>query len=125
MVSKSSRIEADSLGELLDAYRLAAKKHRAASLEGKFKVGNPQADIIADVYRELRRRGRDAQHALLGLLDDGDRGVRGWAAAHCLVIDPDRSASVLEALARTEPWPQNSSAETTLRVWREGRLRFP
>jgi len=108
--------------ELLDAYRLAAKNHRAASLAGDYRAGNPQADIIARIYRELRRRGHETQRALLDLLDDEDPGVRGWAAPRALEIEPERGVPVLEALAQSEPWPESSEAETTLKVWRKGEL---
>ena len=111
-----------SVGELLDAYRLAAKSHRAASFAGDYRAGNRLADFIARTYRELRRRGHETQRALLDLLDDP--GVRGWAAAHALEIEPERGVPILEALAQSEPWPESSEAETTLKVWRKGELRF-
>jgi hypothetical protein len=114
-----------SLGDLLDAYRLAAMNHRAASLAGEYKAGNPQADIIARIYHELRRRGPEAQNSLLDLINDDDPGVRAWAAAHVLEIEPERGVPVLEALAQSEPWPANTNAETTLQVWRKGELKFP
>lgn len=111
--------------DLLDAYRQAAMRHGTASSAGDYTVGNPQADIVAAIYRELRNRGGDASNALLGLLDDQDAGVRSWAAAHALEIAPEKGIPVLEALADSDVWPLNTSADMTLKVWRKGELRFP
>jgi hypothetical protein len=111
--------------DLLAAYRVAASAHRQASLNGDYRAGNLQADLIARIFGELRRRGREAQERLLEFLGDEDPGVRGWAAAHMLEFAPDRAAQVLEQLVQSEPWPANTSAEMTLKVWRQGELRFP
>lgn len=122
---KARSLPRASVAELLDAYRKAAKIQSSSTLTGDYKTGNPQADIIATIYRELRNRGGDAQNALLDLLDDEDAGVRGWAAAHALEIAPAKGIPVLEALAQSEPWPLNTNAEMTLKVWKKGELRFP
>lgn len=114
-----------SLEALLEAYRSAAKKHRAASLVDDWRTGNPQATIVFAIYREIRRRGIEAQRALLALINDKDPGVQLWAAAHSMEFDPDRGIPVLEKLAKTEPWPENFDAKTTLELWRKGELKFP
>ena len=118
-------VRAASIEDLLEAYRHAAGTHRQSLLIGDYKTGNPQADLLARIYGELRRRGREAQQRLLGFLDDEDSGVRGWAAAHMLEFASDRAASVLEQLVQSEPWPANTGAEMTLKAWRLGELRFP
>ena len=124
-MSTAKTVRAAPIEDLLDAYRVAAKAHRQASVNGNYKSGNPQADRIAEIYAELRRRGRDAQERLLDFLCDEDPGVKAWAAAHMLEFAADQAVPVLEALATSEPWPANISADTTLQVWRRGELKFP
>lgn len=118
-------VRAASIEDLLEAYRHAAGTHRQSLLIGDYKTGNPQADLLARIYGELRRRGREAQERLLEFLGDEDPGVRGWAGAHMLQIAEDRAVPVLEKLVQSEPWPANTSAEMTLKTWRRGELRFP
>lgn len=122
---KARSLTSASIPELLDSYRRAAKIHASCTLSGDNETGNPQADTIASIYRELRVRGDDARRALLDLLEDEEIGVRFWAAAHALEIAPAKGVSVLEALALSEPWQVATSAETTLKVWKKGELRFP
>ncbi|WP_428665989.1 DUF2019 domain-containing protein [Reyranella sp.] len=114
-----------SLEALLEAYGSAAKKHHAANLVGDWRTGNPQATIVFAIYRELRRRGLEAQRALLSLLDEEDLGIRLWTAAHALEFDPDRGIPILEELAKTAPWPENFNAGMTLKLWKKGELSFP
>lgn len=85
-------------------------------------VTNANHDIVADVYRELRRRGSES--ILLALLDNPDAGVRAWAASHALEFAPDQGEPVLKALASDEGL-LGFSAEMTLREWRKGTLSFP
>jgi hypothetical protein len=86
--------------------------------------GNADADTIASVYQELRRRGRES--ALLVLLDSADIGVVSWSAAHAMDFAPAEGEPVLMALAESdESGLIGFGAKMTLREWREGRLRFP
>jgi hypothetical protein len=110
--------------ELVRLYAEAAAEHRAASQEGDYKTANRQHDIVAGVYRELRRRGTESQRALLQLLAHPNLGVREWAAAHALEFDPDEGVRVLEEL-RSETGVVGLSAEYVLREWKSGKLRFP
>jgi len=123
-MKNAKALRAAPIEGLLESYRFAAKAHRQASLSGDYKAGNPQADLVARIYRELRRRGREAQARLLELLNDADPGVRAWAAAHCLELAPDQAVPILEDLARSEPPPADFSAEMTLKAWRQGELKF-
>jgi hypothetical protein len=85
---------------------------------------NRAADVVAAAYRELRRRGIDAQRVLLALLDHPDLAVRGWAGAHALEFAPEQGEQTLEELSQ-EPTIRGFNAEMTLEVWRKGELRFP
>jgi len=58
------------------------------------------------------------------LLSSPDFGIRGWEAAHVLEFATEFGEPVLEAL-KNEPHSVGFSAEMTLKIWREGKLRFP
>jgi hypothetical protein len=110
--------------QLVVTYRDAAKRHGEATLSDDPSSGNADARLIGAVYAELRRR--DLRSALLPLLENGDIGVRKWAAAHALDFAPDQGEPVLSEIARDDPAGiLGFGAEMTLEEWRGGRLRFP
>lgn len=106
------------------AYRAAAANHGRCSAEGHHTEANAQAEVVAGAYRELRRRGSEAQRHILHLLDDDDESVRSWAGAHALEFASERGEAVLAALANGKSLPA-FNAKMTLREWRAGRLSFP
>jgi hypothetical protein len=108
--------------ELVSRYAEAAAAHVAASEQGDHRRANPQHDVLAAIYRELRRR--DEAEALLPLLALHEPAVRSWAGAHALEFSPDEGERVLEALA-SETGLVGFNAQMTLETWREGELRFP
>ncbi len=110
--------------EIVARYRNAALAHMAHSAHGAYKKANPQAEIIAACYRELRRRGSQSQTALLTLLDDSDAAVRAWASSHAMEFAPDLAEPVLVELEAGGSLAA-FSARMTLREWRAGRLVFP
>jgi hypothetical protein len=118
------RARAANVSDLVQIYAEAAAEHRLASQEGDYKTANRQHDIVAGVYRELRRRGTDAQRAILKLLDHPNLGVRGWAAAHALEFEPDRGIEVLEEL-KADNSLVGLSAKYALLEFESGKLRFP
>lgn len=122
--SEKSRVDSKSNEELVRLYEEAAHNHRQATDSGDPEEGNRAADLVALIYHELRKRGLAAQSLLLPLLDAPDSGVRGWAAAHALEFAPEKGEPVLEVLSN-EPRFLGFSARTTLKVWREGNLKFP
>jgi hypothetical protein len=111
-----------STSELVAYYREAARAHARATLDGNSLAAYENAAVIAAVHRELRQRHR--QSALLALLDDPERGVRGWAGAHALEFAPEQAEAALSALAESSDLIA-FDAEMTLQEWRAGRLRFP
>ena len=123
MIEKS-KVESESDEELVRLYEKAAHDHRQATEHGDPEAGNKAAHLVALIYRELRKRGLAAQSLLLPLLDAPDFGVRGWAGAHALEFAPERGEPVLEALSN-EPRSLGFSARMTLKVWRQGNLKFP
>jgi hypothetical protein len=112
------------LPDLVSAYAEAAAEQGQASEKGNHKRANPKAEEIAAIYRELRERGRDAQLALLPLLEHPDPFVRGWTAAHALEFAPVEGERALLALVEL-PGVPGLNASMTLREWRQGTLRFP
>ena len=99
-------------------------KHGRTSVLCDFRDGNPEADTVAGVYRELRRRGREAQRALLPLVDDEEEGVRVWAAAHALEFALGVGEPALTLLSQGVG-PAAFTATVTLCQWRKGELSFP
>jgi hypothetical protein len=119
------KIQQESISSLVERYTAAAASHGQATEAGDHKKANRAADSIAAIYRELRQRGADAQKHLLALLTHPDPGVRGWAGAHALEFAPSDGERALLQLATIRKSLVAFSAEMTLKVWREGRLRFP
>ena len=113
-----------SIAELVSVYAEAAAIHGRTSSEGDHRLANEQHDVVADVYRELRARGLEAQRALLALLDHPDHSVRSWAGSHALEFSPDDGQRTLGELAATDDLV-GFNAEITLETWRQGNLRFP
>jgi hypothetical protein len=111
-----------TVGELVSRYVEAATEHVKASERGDYRRANPQHDIVAAIYRELRRRGEG--EALLPLLAHDEPAVRSWAGAHALEFSPQEGERVLEELA-AEAGVVGLNAQMTLETWRKGELRFP
>lgn len=59
--------------ELVAKYEEAAIAHGEANEAGRFKDGNPHADVLVSVYRTLKRLGPAAQRELLSLLTQEGR----------------------------------------------------
>jgi hypothetical protein len=118
---KTRRIDTATL---LARYRAAAAAHGAATESGDYQTANRNHDLLAQIYRELRSRGTDAQHELLIFLNDIDPHVRAWAAAHSLEFAAERGEQVLRRLA-AEPGVVGLNAEITLQEWLKGSLQFP
>jgi len=112
------------IDELVEIYKNAASAHRRASDVGDFRKGNKEFDVVAAVYRELRKRGESAQRALLPLLEDEDLGVKVSVAARAMEFAPELGQPILEMLSR-ERGTVGLNASMVLKVWREGTLRFP
>jgi hypothetical protein len=119
MADKS--ISKAELAELSALYADAAAAHTQASLHGDRRRANRSHDLVASVYRELRRR--DEQRLLLDLLTSEDSGVVAWAGAHALEFAPADGEAALERIA-SEGGVVGLTAEMTLETWRKGELHF-
>lgn len=100
-------------------------KHGRATDAGDCRAANRAHDGLAATYRELRRRGLDAQRALLPLLEHEEPSVQCWAAAHAFELAPAAGERVLGRCERSFPGPTALDAQMTLAEWRAGRSRFP
>lgn len=109
--------------DLVDVYA------QAAAIADRLDIPSPRqnraAHCVAEVYRELRRRGADSQAQLLPLLSDPNPAVRMWAATHSLEFEPDLGEPVVAEIARLDPSLRGFTATITLREWKANRLRFP
>lgn len=121
---KRGALEKYSVGDLVERYESAAIQYGAASANSDSKATNRQHSIISDIYRELRRRGVEAQSALLPLLEHTDVAVRQWAASHTLEFAPSKGEPILELIASGVPGMDRFNAEMTLEQWRKGALNF-
>jgi Domain of unknown function (DUF2019) len=121
---KNRRYENRSTEELIQLYEKAASEHGQANRRHDFRAGNSAADAIAAIYRVIRSRGLEHQRMLLPLLLSSDNGVRTWAAAHALEFEPRQGEAILSDIAKLEGI-EGFNAQMTLKVWREGSLRFP
>jgi hypothetical protein len=73
---KKEQVSKADLADLIVAYTEEARIQGNATEAGDYKRGNKASDLLAAIYSELRRRGRESQCALLTLLNDDDPGVR-------------------------------------------------
>ena len=113
-----------TIDEVISLYIDAADKQYGAIQVGNTRAADKVGGVIATAYRELRQRGVQAQTALLPLLEHPDPSVRIWAASHTLEFEPEQAEPVLEKLAGEDSL-QGFSGDMTLRVWKDGSLRFP
>jgi len=117
-------VERADVNTLVATYRAAAVSHGIATANGDYRSANRHHDMIAGIYRELRRRGDEARKDLLPLLNDMNPHVRAWAAAHALEFAPDHGEPVLRRLA-SAGGIVGLNAEMTLNEWSNGSLKFP
>jgi Domain of unknown function (DUF2019) len=111
--------------ELLQMLARRAVDRGEALDQTKPRKANAQCDVMADLSRELLRRGASIHPKILSMLENQNPHVKSWAAFLALEIDPPRGEQALEEISRN--YPQNLNlgftAEFTLKQWRKGKLR--
>jgi hypothetical protein len=105
--------------ELLARYAEAASEHGLASEQGDYRVANRQYATVAGVIDEMRRRGPDVEHAIVGLLIHPNPQVRVWAASHAREFAPEEARSSLQSVARGPKGVARLNAELMLQEWRK------
>jgi len=124
MRNRKGSLDALSLEKLRDLYAEAAMLHAEAMESGNFKLTNKQYDAVDAIWDELRRRGTAGQQIILELMLHDSVGVRCWSACHALGFAPERAVPVLEQIAAIPTGMMSLDAETALKRWRAGELRF-
>jgi hypothetical protein len=119
----SKTLKRMSTASLTQLFAEAASSNGRALDAANPRMANKQYDIRAAVYRELRSRGIEAQKTLLDLLHHPDPYVRCLSASRILEFDPKAAEPVLQELEKS-PGLVGHIAEMTLKVWRQGELRF-
>jgi hypothetical protein len=121
----TSRLRNLTNDQLVSVYLEEALLNSNALRLADTRLANPAALEIANVYRELRRRGEAAQRGLLALLDHPDPGVRCWAGAHALEFAPIEGERTLSEVAESDYGEFSMTAGITLETWKAGELTFP
>src|SRR5688572_25412694 len=117
----TSDLQQMSLQALVARYEDAASAHGRGTEAGDKKATNAAYKVLDIAYREIRRRGPDAQAAILGLVTNEDPWVRLWAGAHALEFAPGVGEPTLQALELSPNTLASFDARMTLLEWREGR----
>jgi hypothetical protein len=115
----------EELSKLIVRYVEAAKTHGQATDTTNPKKANTAAEILIATYQELRRRGQEAQKALLPLLTHENISVRGWAGTHALEFAPLEGERALAEIADIPGSLASFDARMTLQLWRAGKLEIP
>ncbi len=113
--------------DILKKYKDAAKTHGEASSEGKHRIANKQYSILSNIYRDFEADTEKAKNILDSLMDNDNIHIKAWAAAHALGLNicTKKAEKLLIILSK-----QNNigiarlNSEMTLKVWREGKLKF-
>ncbi len=120
----ASRLQTLSPSALTDLFAQSAIARSVAIESRKPDVGNAHYRTMDNIYRELKRRGADAQRALLPLLDHDSPDVRLNAASLALEFAASQAEAVLESLRHLHGLIAYE-ASGVLKEWKNGSLRFP
>jgi hypothetical protein len=110
-----------SVDEIVAAYARAAAAHGSENAQGNVQAAN-EAYALVDVFsKELRRRGLEAQKALLPLLKSHDPEIRLCAAKDALGFAPDSAEKELQKLIDAK-FDCSIHAYLVLNSWKKGKL---
>jgi len=116
-------LETKTIHEIVSIYANDAAAHRDAIIHGDSDAANAAYDRVWRCSKELKKRGPNAQMALLPLLNDNNPDVRLCAATDALAFAPELGFAELERLANSN-FICGSKAQIILREWRRGKLKF-
>jgi hypothetical protein len=109
--------------QLLDRFTEIGEAQYVALLDDDHRKYNRLYDLMNDVDKELRARGRTTRLELLKLFDHPNDQVRLKAATHALGVAPARARQALEDLASDVAYPQTGDARSLLRALNEGTFK--
>jgi hypothetical protein len=109
-------VKSADVSSLVKSYVVAAETHEGAIERGDHRAANKNADLLRAVSQELKARGSDALHSLLG---HEVPSVRAWSATHSLSSAPALAEPVLVALAEL-PGLTGFGCRMVLKQWTEG-----
>lgn len=114
--------------KIIEEYKVYAILHWNASREGDYKTANKNYAKLTKIFKMLLNSQELREAALSQLLNDNDKCVQAWAAAHCLGLGMylDEAISLLEQISEMSASEAPSfEAKMTLKVWKEkGILTF-
>ena len=117
---KISDFKKAPIEQLVSHYIEAAAQHRTVSAVGDHHDADKISTVLNTLYREMVRRGKQAQQTLLALTSHDDPAVRLWAARHSMDFAPQKAALVLKQLTKSGGIISMDAA-TALREWQHGQ----
>lgn len=108
-----------NIGELVERFTAAARKHFTASLAGDWRSANREAKVIRKIANHIFDLGEDARKALLAQTDNEDLYVSTLAAAYSLKFSPDKCLAILTKISK-EPGLIGFEAKQALLRWEQG-----
>ncbi len=120
---KTSELKKLTVEQLVDGYQKAASSHGSATAVHNTRAANKAYALVWLYSKELRRRGVDAQRALLPLLRSGDLEVMVCVARDALEFAPDVAQDVLEKVIEAKV-DCSIHAYLILDAWKSGTLKF-
>jgi hypothetical protein len=98
-------VEQAPTDELVARYAAAARRHGEATAGGG-PPANPEAEEIATIYQEPRRRQKEP--VVLAPLDSEDAGMRAWAGAQALEFAPNQGGRFYPNSLRKTVWSHSA-----------------
>jgi uncharacterized protein DUF2019 len=123
-MKKLTELPSDTIEGILLIYAEQAVANRIAINNGDPDAANAAYNQVLCCSKELKRRGPQAQRALLSLLNHTDPGVRFCAAMDALQIAPGMGEAELARLAKSTN-VCGAKAAVILQEWQRGTLKLP
>jgi len=117
-------LETKTIDEIVSIYAKNAAAYREAITHGTADEANAAYDRVWRCSKELKKRGPEAQRALLPLLNDNSPDVRVCAATAALEFAPELGVAELERLANST-FKCGVNAQLILQEWSRGKLKLP
>jgi len=104
--------------EIRERFLSDSAEHGKAYSNGDYEKANELHKKLHDLYNQAKEQNQ--VDVFSGLLNDEDENVKLWAAIFTLKLYPEIAEKILLDLARESRIKM--TAETTLHLWKEGKL---